>query len=155
MANGTSESDAFVEDGSAQAANGTRNFKQASTRVLHELSETFVSGAHQVAVEGDHWFLTTLRGLNEGAQRTKVAASKVGRYLLQESSKFYPSWLRKRTQRERIRDMLLREAKRAKLSGREYEAFSEQIAILVELVLQGTVKVSEIAFERDDRLRQS
>jgi len=138
----------------AAPANGKRSLKGVSQRVLREVSELIVEGAHQVAQESDTWFLTALGGLNKGARHTQAAASRFGRYVLVETNKLRPSWLKQKTQRERIRSMLLREAKRAKLSGREFEAFSEQIAVLVELVLQGTVKVSDIAFEHDDRLRE-
>lgn len=150
----SSENGGCAETGAAEASNGKPGLKQVSQRVLHELAETVVQGAQQVATESDDWFLTALRGLNKGAQHTKATAAKLGRYLIHESSKLAPRWLRKKTQRERIRDMLLREARRAKLSGQEFESFSEQIAILVELVLQGTVKVGDVAFERDERLRQ-
>lgn len=149
----TNEAEASTENASTADAPQKPPLKEVSQRLLRELSETIVVGAHQVATEGDHWFMITVRSLNRGAERTKLAAHKLGHYLLGEASKLRPSFLETKTQRERIRSALLREAKRAKLSGKEFEVFSEQIAILVELVLQGRIKVNEIAFEQAESLR--
>jgi hypothetical protein len=149
----SSETEPFAENVSTAEAAQKPPLRAVSQRLLRELSETFVHGAHQVATEGDHWFMITVRGLNRGAEHTKLAAHKLGRYLLGGASKLRPSFLATKSQRERIRSALLREAKRAKLSGAEFEAFSEQIAILVELVLQGRIKVSDIAFEQAEALR--
>jgi hypothetical protein len=149
----TSEAEAFAQEASTAEAAPKPPLREVSQRLLRELSETFVHGAHQVATEGDHWFMTTVRGLNRGAEHTKLAAHKLGRYLRNGASKLTPSFLAAKTQRERIRSALLREAKHAKLSGKEFEAFSEQIAILVELVLQGRIQVSDIAFEHAESLR--
>jgi hypothetical protein len=149
----TSEAPPVAENGSAEHPQPRPPLREVSQRVLHEISETFVHGAHQVAMEGDHWFLTTLRGLNRGAEHTKLAAHRVGRYLVNEANKLRPSFLKTKTQRERIRAALLREAKRAKLTGKEFDVFSEQIALLVELVLQGRIKVDDVAFEHAESLR--
>lgn len=108
-----------------------------------------------MADEGDYWFLTTVRCVNAGVKHTKSAIEKFGFGVYETSRQLTPKWLKRRNQRERIRSMLAREAKRAsvKLSGEQFELFSERIATLLDLVFNGAVGVEEIAFEQDDRYR--
>ena len=142
-----------ADAGRAEAVARKRDLIKLCRRVVDELSEGAVQGARQVAEESDRWFLTTLQGVDRGAKKTKHALARLGRYLATKSHELRPAWLRKRSHRERIRSMLLREAKRSKvtLSRQEFEAFSEQIATLLDLVLQGRLSVGDIAFEQDQR----
>src|SRR5678809_312843 len=98
--------------------------------MLHEVSEATTVGARQVANEGDYWFMSAVRCVNTGVRHTKSAIEKFGFCVYEKSRVLKPRWLQQKSQRERIRRMLLREAKRskAKLSGQEFELFSEQIA---------------------------
>jgi len=130
----------------------TRQLKESSERVLQQVSGPLSRGARQVALESDDWFLTVVSGLGKGARRTKLAIDGIGRQVLGQSRKLRPKWTIKQTPRERIRELLNREAKRSKLAvGNEFEAFSDQIATIVELVLLGKVSLEDIAFEHDQR----
>jgi hypothetical protein len=136
-------------------ARGTENLRARSERLLRGLSGVLVSGARQVATESDRWFLVGLRTLHQGVQSAQSATCDAGRHLVEKSSRLRPAFVRPKSARERVRAMLLNEARRARLSTAEFEAFSEQIAIIIELVLQGAVKVSDIAFEHDERARSA
>lgn len=141
------------EADSAEGAGHARRLTERSRRLLAEWSQVFLQGASQVAAESDSWFLATVSGLDKGARHTKAAVGRFGGYVLQRSSKLKPEWLRRKSQQERIHDMLMREAKRAKvdLSKSEFALFSQQIATIIELVLKGTISVDDIAFEQDER----
>jgi hypothetical protein len=126
-----------------------------SRRVITELSLTLLQGARQVAAESDAWFLATVRGLDKGTKVTKGMLAKVGGYVLAQSSKLRPRWLRGQSQHARIHRMLMREARRSKvvLSKAEFEQFSQRIALVIELVLSGGMSIADIAFEQDERSR--
>jgi hypothetical protein len=133
----------------------TRRLKDSSERVLQRVSGSLSRGARQVSLESDEWFLTAVAGLGKGARKTKLAIDGIGRSVLGQSRKLRPKWTIKQTPRERIRELLSREAKRSKLAlGNEFEAFSDQIATIVELVLLGKVSLDDIAFERDERAQR-
>jgi hypothetical protein len=129
------------------------HLKQASAHWVREISETTATGARQVADEGDFWFLTTVRCLNAGVKHTKSAIERFGFGVYETSRQLTPKWLKRKSQRDRIRIMLAREAKRSKvkLSGEQFEQFSDRIATLLDLVFNGSVGIDEVAFEQDDR----
>jgi hypothetical protein len=145
----------FAEPAGPESERRKRRLKELSERVVQELSETILYSARQVATESDVWFVAAVKRVDRGVRRTRNAVGQFGRYVVAKSSKLSPRWLRKKSHRERIRAMLIREAKRSnvKLSGQEFDQFSERIATLLELVLQGSVSVADIAFEQDERTR--
>src|SRR5262249_33226290 len=108
-----------------------------------------ISGGNEIALEGDRWFLETLRGIERGRMRAEhgldvVAGAIAAQWVLRR-----PKWLRRRTSRERLERSLQAEAKRygVDVGHEEFRAFSQKIAVLLELVYTGAVPLDAIAFE--------
>jgi hypothetical protein len=110
-------------------------------RLLSGWSRELANHAHQIASQSDHWFLSVVEGIERGAQSAQTGLGKLVVSLPGLGSSESP--------RQRIQRLLQAEAQKQgyDAGSREFELFSERIAIVVELVLTGAVKVEDIAFE--------
>lgn len=108
-----------------------------------------LSSSNEIALESDRWFLEALRSVEKGATRAQHGIDSVTAKVIEQLSRRRPRWLRRRSSRERIERSLRAEAKRhgVDVTQEEFRAFSEKIAVLLELVYTGTVPLDAIAFE--------
>jgi hypothetical protein len=118
-------------------------------RWLSDLSQEALGLGADIATESDRWFLLAVRGVGEGARRVGNSLDAVARAVSAQSARWRPHWARSRTGRERLRDILARVEKRldVDVSREEFEAFSEKMSQLLELVFTGAISLSDVAFE--------
>lgn len=109
----------------------------------HQLAER----GYDIAVESDRWFLAALQGLDRGMNRAGSGLAGAGQLVVARSRRWLPRFGREVAPSERIRRAIAREAKRRGLEGEELERFSQNIGLVVEMVLSGAVNVEDIAFE--------
>lgn len=116
---------------------------------LRVASRDALAGGAHVADEGDRWFVAAARELGKGAHRAEQGADIAVEALVAQLARLRPRWMRQRTPRERIEHLLHVEAKRLDfdISQEQFRAFSEKIAILLELVYTGAVRLDDIVFE--------
>jgi hypothetical protein len=107
-------------------------------RVLGQASREF---AHDVSVESDRWFLSSLGALDRGVAWTEHRIINFVRRVV---------WRRQKP-RDRFRELLHSEAKRARLAvpQDEFRLFADRMSTLIELVLSGAVPIDNIVFEGD------
>lgn len=110
-------------------------------RLLAGWSRDLAGHAQQIASESDRWFLSIVDGVDRGARRAQAGLGKLVHSLPRVGSRESP--------RQRIQRMLRAEAAKHGFDpgSPEFDLFSERIAIVVELVLIGAVKIEDIAFE--------
>jgi hypothetical protein len=114
-------------------------------RVTNELH----GGTREAAEESERWFLAVVRGADRCAHWAESSIDGLSALLV---ARIRRSRWRRRSARERIERVLHAEARRAGISldEEEFAAFSERMAVLVDLVLRGALPVSCISFEEDD-----
>lgn len=98
-----------------------------------------VAGA--VSAESERWFRSSLAAVEWSivwAERRAGALAARVRF-----------WPRPKPSRERLRGLLQKEARRARLvvPAAELDLFTERMAILIDLVLSGSIAVHDVAFE--------
>jgi len=113
------------------------------------LASDVADGARQIAAETDRLFLTALGGLAEGSRRASATIAAAGRAVPTGWIARAVPALRRRETRERVRELILREARRA--GGDEWQeelvGFADQIGLLVELVVQGQADIPEVKLD--------
>jgi hypothetical protein len=116
---------------------------------LAELSDAVLTSSGYIAAETDRWFLGAVRGAQLCVDRTKGGVARAGQYITEKTWVSRLPGVRKKTPSERMRRAILREAKRAGIRPEdpEFHAFAERIAVLLELVLEGSIAASAIDFE--------
>jgi hypothetical protein len=99
----------------------------------------------EIATECDRWFVGAFVGVVKGTQWAKSGLGALGRRLVPRA------WKRREARRDRIRRLLLAEARRANLpvSDGDLRLFLENMATVLELVLGGAIGIDDIAFEQD------
>jgi hypothetical protein len=119
---------------------------------LSQVSRGVVAGGQMVATESDRWFMGALRGLEGGAAHAQRGIDAAASAVAVQWIRRRPSWMRRRTPRERIERALSAEAKRYGFDPEkeEFRSFSGKIAVLLELVYTGAVPLDAIAFEAGD-----
>lgn len=110
-------------------------------------SRDLAGRGHDIAVESDRWFVAALQGLDRGMTRARSEVSEAGRQVMVRSKAWLPGARHNAGPKERIRRAIIREAKRRGFQGEQLDQFSQNIALVVELVLSGAVSVEDIAFE--------
>lgn len=118
---------------------------------LADLSRDLAEHGYDIAVEGDRWFVAALHGLDRGMNRAGSGVAEAGQQVVARSRRWLPRFGRDIPPRERIRRAIAREAKRRGIEGEQLECFSQNIGLVVELVLSGEVSVEDIAFEHAPR----
>jgi hypothetical protein len=122
-------------------------------RWLSLASRDVVAGSSEVASESDRWFLEALHGLADGAARTQrgidAVTGEIARAIAAQWLLRRPTWLTRRTPRERLERVLRAEAKRrgVDVSQEDFRAFSGKIVLLLELVYSGMVPLEAVGFE--------
>lgn len=125
----------------------SEKIKQTRIR-LGRLRQALAENASQVANESDRWFLTTVEYANLGAIKTQAGIGRVFGVLGLDWLTNKVQEARGRTPRERIQKAILREAKRQRLRDKkDLKVFSDQMGTLVELVISGQLRPSDIGFE--------
>lgn len=114
-------------------------------RRLRGWKEQLAARGRELVAECDRWFVGALQGLAKGTQWATNGLGTLGRRLVPRA------WKRREARRDRIRRLLLAEARRSDLpvSNRELELFLENMATVLELVLGGVIGIDDIAFEQD------
>jgi len=112
---------------------------------LRGWKEQLAARGRELVAECDRWFVGALQGLAKGTQWATNGLGTLGRRLVPRA------WKRREARRDRIRRVLLAEAKRSHLpvSDGELELFLENMATVIELVLGGVIGIDDIAFEQD------
>jgi hypothetical protein len=110
---------------------------------------SFAARGRELVTECDRWFVGAFHGLAKGTHWATNGLGALGRRLVPRA------WTRRRARRERIRRVLLAEAKRADLqvSDEDLRLFMENMATVLELVLGGVIGIDDIAFEQDPSAR--
>jgi hypothetical protein len=118
-------------------------------RWLALASQHVLVGGSAVAFESDRWFLAALNGLSEGAAHAQRGVDTLVHAVVMQWLQRRPSWMRRRTPRERIERALRTEARRQGLDvkSEEFAAFSRKMALLLELVYARAVPLDAIAIE--------
>ncbi|RLB45904.1 MAG: hypothetical protein DRJ42_28910 [Deltaproteobacteria bacterium] len=127
------------------------------------LSGQLISGARQVSQGSDEFFVTAVVGVGSGLNLAAeglgigigLAAQGVvglGRRLSPWSLAVRLGLRREETTRDRIRSLLIKEArlKPIEVTREEFDEFSEKMGILFELIFQGVIKIEDIVLESDD-----
>lgn len=114
--------------------------------------DALAGGAH-VADEGDRWFIAVVRGLGRGAQRAERGVDVATDALVAQVVRLRPRWMRRRTPKERIEDLLNREGERLDfdVTQAQFRDFSERIATLLELVYTGAIRLDDVVFENGEK----
>lgn len=120
--------------------------RSALIRGWHVWASRVLARSQAVAEESDRWFLCGVRRL----ERCAHGVESLTGFLL-ERVLTLPG-CRRRSPRERILRLLETEAKRARvtLPAAEFALFSARMAGLIELVLNGTLRPDDIAFQEED-----
>lgn len=103
---------------------------------------------HYIAAESDRWFVTALHGLDRRMTRARSGVAEAGHQVMVRSKRWFSTIRRDVSASERIRQAILREAGRQGFQADQLEQFSENIGLVVEMVISGAVKVEDIAFEQ-------
>lgn len=119
-----------------------------SASVTRRWLDQLVQGGSYVASESDRWFLATVGGVQRGSQRTTEGIGALGQRLVQGARRRLGGG---KTRVERIRSMLREEVHRSELdlTDEEVVQFTENMSMLLELVLDGTIPVSDVAIQCD------
>jgi hypothetical protein len=118
---------------------------------LDDVSDAVLERGADLATETDRWFVQAVQSVSQSAQRAHDGFGAVTQAALARWSRLRPRFDR-RAPRERIRDLLHREARRLDfdVSRPDFTEFSEKMAMLLELVFNGALKVEDVAFDSDD-----
>lgn len=129
--------------------NGRKHTGSTRQQRLRALSDSLLTSTGYIAGETDRWFLGAVLGAKRCADRTREGFTFVGKYITQKTWVSRLPGVKKKTPSERLRRVILAEAKRVGIRPEdpEFAAFAERIAVLTELVLEGTIPASAIDFE--------
>lgn len=117
---------------------------QSTSRARRWRRELSGRGRELVA-ECDRWFVGAVHGLAKGTRMATNGLGAFGRRLVPRA------WGRREARRDRIRRLLLAEAKRSDLpiSDGELGLFLDNMATVLELVFGGAIGIDDVAFEQD------
>lgn len=116
---------------------------------LAELGDTVLTNGGYIAGETDRWFLLTIHGAKHSWDKTRDGLGALGDYVTKKTWVSRLPGVRKKSPAERLRRAILVEAKRAGIRPQdpEFAAFAERIAVLLELVLEGSIAAGAVDFE--------
>jgi len=120
----------------------------ASESIAREWLDQLLGEGNHWASVGDRWFLAAVGGVQRGAERTSEGLGAAGEMLVHRAKRRLGL---SQTRLDRIRKMLETEIQRSELelSGERTEAFVENMSLLLELVLNGTIPVEDVAIQCD------
>lgn len=116
------------------------------------VSDAIVGGMRDVAMESDRQLLLALEELRDGARWAEGRLSKASRYLRSHVLR-----IPQRDPQQRIRGAILAEAKRAGLDPEraDLQTFSEEMALLIHLVLLGRVEMPTVMLDVEEGQRSA
>ena len=120
-----------------------------SRQRLADIGDTVLTSGGYIAGETDRWFLLTIRGAKRSLDKTRNGLDAAKEYITTKTWVSRLPGVKKKTPSERLRRAILAEAKRAGIrpEAPEFAAFAERIAVLLELVLEGSIDAGAVDFE--------
>ena len=134
------------------AAGGELSPSVRTKRQLRSLSGHVLSGARQVADEGEFLFVGAIAGVNGGIEKAAEGIVSAGQRMSPKRLAARLGLRSEQTIRDRIRKLLTEEARRAPIEvpPEGFDEFSEKMGLLFELIFAGVIRIEDIVLEGDE-----